>query len=382
MAHDSPTFWLPSLWSILTAGVSVAAFALTMKSFGILPSGQTALLFTLENAHGLRAEITDFGGIVVRLLAPDRHGQLDDVVLGFDAVEKYAAGSPYFGCVVGRVGNRIAGGKFSLAGRAYTVVTNNHPGGQPCHLHGGDVGFDKALWRATPRPGPEPALVLRHISPAGDEGYPGTLAVEVTYTLTADDALRIDYSATTDAATPVNLTNHSYFNLRGEGRGDILGHELTLRAARYTPVNRGLIPTGVIAPVAGTPLDFTSPHLIGERINDPMDQLGFAGGYDHNYVLDQPDGTLAHAATVHEPTSGRVMAMWTTEPGVQFYTGNFLDGTLTGKRGVPYPFRGGFCLETQHFPDSPNQPAFPSTILRPGQVYRSTTLYRFSTCRD
>ncbi|MBI4622571.1 MAG: galactose mutarotase [Verrucomicrobia bacterium] len=365
-------------FAILTAGASAAPSTLRMQPFGTLPAGQPARLYTLENSRGIRADITDYGGIVVRLLVPDRNGVLDDVVLGFDSVEKYAAGSPYFGCVVGRVGNRIAGGKFSLDGKTYTLVTNNEPGGKPCHLHGGRVGFDKALWNVTPRPGPEPALVLRHLSPAGDEGYPGALTVEVTYMLTADDALRIDYSATTDAATPVNLTNHSYFNLRGEGRGDVLGHELTLRAARYTPVDAGLIPTGKIAPVAGTPLDFTAPHPIGARIGTSTEQLTFAGGYDHNFVLDSQGGTLALAATVHEPATGRVMTMWTTEPGVQFYTGNFLDGKLTGKRGAPYPFRGGFCLETQHYPDSPNQPAFPSTILRPGRTYRSTTLYSFS----
>jgi aldose 1-epimerase len=353
---------------------------MTPIPFGTLPDGRPARLFRLENASGLRADITDFGGIVVRLLVPDRTGRVADVVLGCDSVERYAPNPGYLGAIIGRVGNRTAGGKFTLDGRTYTLATNNAPGGLPCHLHGGQRGFDQALWLAEPatRDG-QPALRLRHTSPDGDEGYPGTLRVEVLYSLTADRGLRLDYTATTDRATPVALTNHTYFNLRGEGDGDILGHELTLRARRYTPVNAGLIPTGELAPVAGTPFDFTTPHAIGERIAQDHPQLSFGAGYDHNYVLDSTDGSLALAARVREPASGRVLEVLTTEPGVQFYSGNFLDGSRTGKSGRAYARRSGFCLETQHFPDSANQPAFPSIILRPGQMLRSTTVFRFST---
>lgn len=348
-----------------------------MQPFGTLPDRREARLFTLTHASGFSAAITDFAGAVVRLLVPDRAGRLADVTLGFDSVAPYVKDSPFFGALVGRVGNRIAGGQFTLDGRTYTLATNNAPGGIPCHLHGGQRGFDKVLWSAEPttRDG-QPALLLRYTSPDGEEGYPGTLAVAVTYSLTADQGLRIDYTATTDRPTPVNLTNHCYFNLAGAG--DVLGHEVTLHARRYTPVTAGLIPTGAVTPVAGTPFDFTTPHAIGARIGQNHEQLRFGGGYDHNWVLDSADGSLALAATVREPASGRVMDVLTTEPGVQFYTGNFLDGQVPGKSGAAYPYRSGFCLETQHFPDSVNQPAFPSTILRPGQTYRSTTVYRFS----
>ena len=350
-----------------------------MQSFGTLPDGREARLFTLTHPSGFSAAITDFAGAVVRLLVPDRAGRLADVTLGFDSVAPYVKDSPFFGALVGRVGNRIAGGQFTLDGRTYTLATNNAPGGIPCHLHGGQRGFDKVLWSAEPttRDG-QPALLLRYTSPDGEEGYPGTLSVAVTYSLTADQGLRIDYTATTDRPTPVNLTNHCYFNLAGAGAGDVLGHEVTLHARRYTPVTAGLIPTGAVTPVAGTPFDFTTPHAIGARIGHNHEQLRFGGGYDHNWVLDSADGSLALAATVREPASGRVMDVLTTEPGVQFYTGNFLEGQVPGKSGAAYPYRSGFCLETQHFPDSVNQPAFPSTILRPGQTYRSTTVYRFS----
>lgn len=350
-----------------------------MQSFGKLPDGREARLYVLQHPSGFAAEITDFGGAIVRLLAPDRTGRLADVALGFDSVERYAADSPFFGALIGRVGNRIAGGRFTLDGRTYALATNNSPGGRPCHLHGGNLGFDKVLWSAEPatRDG-LPALLLRYTSRDGEEGYPGQLDVEVTYALTADCALRIDYAATTDRATPVNLTNHCYFNLAGAGHGDVLGHELTLHARRYTPVDPGLIPVGELAPVAGTPFDFTAPHRIGARIGDTHDQLRYGAGYDHNWVLDSADGTLALAATLHEPASGRILDVLTTEPGLQFYSGNFLTGQLTGKSGATYAHRGGLCLETQHFPDSVNQPAFPTTILRPGETYRSTTVYRFS----
>ncbi|MBL9202316.1 MAG: galactose mutarotase [Opitutaceae bacterium] len=355
----------------------------TARPFGKLPDGRTAQLYTLRAADGFAVEISDYGGIIVRLLAPDRAGQLADVTLGYGDVAGYVRSSPYFGAIVGRVGNRIAGGTFTLDGQTYTLATNNTPGGIPCHLHGGVAGFDKKLWAAEPlvREG-RAALRLTLTSPAGEEGYPGTLRVEVIYSLTADRGLRIDYSATTDAPTPVSLTNHAYFNLRGEGSGDILGHELTLHAARYTPVNAGLIPTGELASVAGTPFDFIQPHAIGARIGQKHEQLERGIGYDHNFVLaDAPRREPVLAARVSEPTTGRVMEVLTTEPGVQFYTGNFLDGTITGKAGKAYAKRDGFCLETQHFPDSVNQPTFPNTILRPGQTYRSATVYRFSALR-
>lgn len=353
-----------------------------MTSFGLCPDGREAGLFVLRNAGGSRAELTDYGATLVRLFVPDRAGRMADVVLGFDRVEDYVARSPYFGCVIGRVGNRIAHGRFSLGGREYRLALNNTPGGIPCHLHGGLKAFDKARWSAEPfvRDGVE-GVTFRHHSPDGEEGYPGNVAVTATYTLTADHALRIDYTATTDQPTPINLTNHSYFNLAGEGSGSIREHVVTLRARQFTPVNAGLIPLGHLAPVAGTPLDFTEPHAIGERIDDAHEQLQVAGGYDHNFVADATSRERvepALIATVRDPASGRVMDVLTTEPGVQFYTGNFLDGSFAAKNGHVYGHRHGFCLETQHFPDSPNQPAFPSVILPPGKTFRSSTLYRFS----
>lgn len=352
------------------------------KPFGKLAGNQEARLYSLENASGFRAEISDYGGTVVRLLAPDRQGRFDDVVLGFNRVEEYVAQSPYFGCIVGRFGNRIADGTFTLDGRTYSLTKNNTPAGIPCHLHGGLKGFDKVLWHAElGGTQAEPALRLHYRSVDGEEGYPGNLDVVVTYTLTADNALRIDYVATTDRATPVNLTNHSYFNLAGEGSGTILGHVLTLHAGRYVPVNPGLIPIGQLAPVAGTPLDFTEPHTVGERIEALHEQLRFAGGYDHCFEIDRapaaPATEAALAATLFEPQSGRLLEVLTTEPGIQFYSGNFLDGSFGGKSGRTYQRRAGICLETEHFPDAPNQPVFPSTILRPGETYRSTTVYRF-----
>ncbi len=350
-----------------------------MQPFGKLPDGRAAHLHVLQHPSGFAAEITDFGGAIVRLSAPDRTGTFADVALGFDSAERYAADSSFFGALIGRVGNRIAGGRFTLDGRTYALATNNSPGGQPCHLHGGHLGFDKVLWSAEPttRAG-LPALRLRYTSPDGEEGYPGQLDVEVTYAITDDCGLRIDYTATTDRPTPVNLTNHCYFNLAGAGHGNVLGHELTLHASRYTPVTPGLIPLGELAAVAGTPFDFTSPHLIGTRIGDNHAQLNYGAGYDHNWVLDSTDGSLALAASLREPISGRILEVLTTEPGLQFYSGNFLTGQVPGKSGALYAHRGGLCLETQHFPDSVNQPTFPSTILRHGETYRSTTVYRFS----
>lgn len=377
------------LAGLLTAALAVASSlsgatksTVTVSSFGETQDGKAVHLYTLTNRNGLSADIMTYGGTVVRLMAPDRHGNLGDILLGFDNVTDYENKSPYFGCLVGRYGNRIADGKFSLDGADYTLAVNNANGNVNAHLHGGDKGFDKVVWRAKPiLKGHDAGVVLRHTSPDGDEGYPGTLTMKVTYLLTDDNELSIHYHATTDQATPVNLTNHMYFNLQGEGIGDINGHFLTLNADHYTPVDIGLIPTGEIAPVAGTPMDFTSPRAIGERNTADHEQIAFGGGYDHNWVLNKTAGEMSLAAEVYEPTTGRVMTVMTEEPGIQFYGGNFLemDGVVrVGKSGVTYQHRTGFCLETQHYPDSPNQPNFPSTILRPGETYDTTTVYGFS----
>ncbi|GAB2953184.1 galactose mutarotase [Hymenobacter coalescens] len=344
--------------------------SITAAAFGQLPDGQLAQLFTLTDGNGLEARITDYGGIVTHLLTPDRHGRPGDVVLGFDSVEGYLSDAyrqagPYFGALIGRFGNRIARGRFTLDGQQYQLATNNGPN----HLHGGSRGFDQVRWQAEVLVHPAPALRLTYISPDGEEGYPGTLTVSATYQLTPDQGLRISYAATTDKATVLNLTNHSYFNLAHGAQPDVRGHELTLRADRYTVVDDTLVPTGELRPVPGTPFDFTTAHPIGARIGE------VPGGYDHNWVLGGEG--LRPVATVYEPTTGRTLETWTDQPGVQFYSGNFLDGTLTGKKGVPYGRHAGFCLETQHFPDSPNQPAFPSTVLRPGEVFSSVTEYRF-----
>lgn len=351
----------------------------TKQTWGSLPDGRTAHLYTLKNANGMTMQVTDYGCIIVSLTAPDRDGHFADVVLGYDRLADYIKATPYFGACVGRYGNRIANGKFTLDGKTYTLATNNEPGGIPCSLHGGNKGFDKVLWDAEAivqddRVG----LKFHHLSPDGDEGYPGNLDVTVHYWLTNDDALRIEYRATTDKATPVNLTHHSYFNLAGHDAGKILNHELMIAADNITPVDKGLIPTGELMPVRGTPFDFTRPTPIGQRINEDNQQLKLGGGYDHNFVLRRWDGKLRLAATVHDPKTGRFLEVSTTEPGIQFYCGNFLDGSNVGKGHHPYEFRTGFCLETQHFPDSPNHPQFPSTILRPGEVYRHTSVYRFS----
>ncbi|GAA4367119.1 galactose mutarotase [Hymenobacter saemangeumensis] len=350
------------------------AASITSAPFGQLPDGSAAELFTLRNNQGLTATITNYGGIVTSLTTPDRTGELGDIVLGYDTLAGYLAdGGTYFGALVGRYGNRIRQGRFELDGKAYQLATNNGPN----HLHGGLRGFDKVLWQAHTENGPEgPCLFLRYVSPDGEEGYPGTLTVQVRYTLTNSNALRIEYEATTDQATPLNLTHHGYFNLSAGQHPDVLGHELTLYADRYTVVDDTLIPTGELRPVAGTAMDFTSAQAIGARIGQ------VAGGYDHNWVLARAAGPdtwadLALAADVYEPRSGRRMRVLTDQPGVQFYSGNFLDGSLQGKGGTRYGRHAGFCLETQHFPDSPNQPAFPSTILQPGHVFRSATEYRF-----
>lgn len=357
-----------------------AAPAVAVKPFGRLADGSEARLFTLANQAGFTAEITDLGGIIVALRAPDRTGRLADVVLGVSSATEFEAKAAGFNAIIGRYANRIAAGRFTLDGKAYTLATNSSSGGVPVHLHGGKRGFNRVLWRAEPtsRDG-LPAVRLSHRSPDGDEGYPGNLDLEVVYSVAADNALRIDYVAKTDAPTHLNLTNHAYFNLKGEGDGDILDHVLELRAARYTPVLPSLIPTGELAPVAGTPFDFIRPRRIGERIAAEHPQIAIGRGYDHNFVLDSQDGSLALAAVVAEPASGRVLEVLTTEPGVQLFTSNHFAGKLTGKSGRAYARHGGFCLETQHYPDSPNQPSFPSTVLRPGQTFRSTTVFRFST---
>jgi len=356
------------------------AAEVSVKPFGHLKDGREAHLYILENKNGFRAEISDFGGTIVRLLVPDKAGKLADVSLGMESVEGYQKGVPYFGALIGRYGNRIAHGKFTLDGQEYSLPLNDHPGNVPCSLHGGPEGFDKRLWQA--KPGSHhghPSLTLTYVSKDGEAGYPGNLTAEVTYTLTDKNELRLDYKATTDKATPVNLTNHTYFNLHGAGEGTILDHQLVLRASQTTPVDAGLIPTGKLAPVAGTPFDFTSAHAIGERVGAEDEQLKFGGGYDHNWVLDNQTGKLELAGSLYDPQTGRFMEILTTEPGIQFYCGNFLDGTIAGKDGKKYQFRSGLCLETQHYPDSPNHSNFPSTILKPGSTLHSTTIYRFST---
>ena len=347
--------------------------------FGTTEEGESADVFTMVNANGLEVRATNHGGIILSLRVPDREGSFDDVVLGYDDLAGYEADSPYFGAVVGRYGNRIANGRFTLDGATYELATNNGPN----HLHGGVRGFDKVVWEAESFDTHDGvSVVFAYTSTDGEEGYPGTLAARVTYTLTDGDELLVDYRATTDKATPVNLTQHTYFNLAGDGRRDVLDHELTLNAQHYTPVDETLIPTGAIAPVAGTPFDFTASTAIGARIGRDDEQLRNGGGYDHNFVLDRGDDSgLILAARVVEPTTGRVLEVHTTEPGLQFYSGNFLDGTITGKSGRVYQRRYGFCLETQHFPDSPNQATFPSTTLRPGEEYRSRTVFVFGVER-
>ncbi|GAB3727105.1 galactose mutarotase [Spirosoma lituiforme] len=344
--------------------------------YGKLPDGREADLYTLTNASGMTAQITNYGGIIVGLKTPDKDGKFEDVTLGQDSLSAYVKNNPFFGALVGRYGNRIAKGKFTLEGKEYNLFINNMGN----HLHGGKVGFDKVLWTATPVNGDEPALKLAYTAKDGEEGYPGNLAVEVTYTLQKDNALKIDYKATTDKPTVVNLTNHTYFNLTGGAKRDILDHVVTLNADKFIAVDQTLIPTGELKPVAGTPFDFLKPTVVGSRINDSTDtQIKYGGGYDHGWVLNGPADSLKLAATVYEPTSGRVMEVRTTEPAVQFYTGNFLNGQVVGREGFAYKKRSALCLETEHYPDSPNHPAFPTTELKPGQTYKTTTIYQFST---
>lgn len=347
---------------------------ITKEAFGKLADGQAVDLYTLTNANGMVVKITNYGGIITHWMAPDKDGQMADVVLGFDSLDAYVANNPFFGALVGRYGNRIAKGSFTLDGQTYPLVTNNGPN----HLHGGTKGFDKMLWKAEEvKDGSSVGLALTYTSKDMEEGYPGTLDVKVTYTLTDDGELKIDYDATTDKPTIVNLTNHSYFNLTGLKR-DVLEHEISIDSDSLVEVDGTLIPTGKLIPVEGTPFDFRTARPIGERIDDMADaQIKNGGGYDHCWVVQGGDGSLKKIATVYEPTSGRVMEVSTTEPGVQFYTGNFLNGKVSGK-GVTYTKRMGFCLETEHFPDSPNQSQFPTVVLRPGEKYHTTTVYQMS----
>ena len=371
----NPRKLLTVLVLFLTAVVAHAQATVTKTSFGKTSTGENVDLYTLRNTHGVEAKITNYGGIVVSLKVPDRNGKFDDVVLGFSDFEPYLKNPPYFGALIGRYGNRIAKGRFTLNGVEYKLAVNNGEN----HLHGGIKGFDKVIWTGSEtKTKAGPAVVLTYLSKDGEEGYPGNLNVRVVYTLTNNNELRIDYSATTDKDTVINLTHHSYFNLAGEGNGDILNHLLMINANRFVPTDAGSIPTGELRNVAGTPFDFLKPTAIGARINQDDEQLKFGNGYDHTFVINGRPGTLRLAATASEPASGRVMQVWTTEPGVQFYTGNFLNGTLTGKSGKVYQRRFGFCLETQHFPDSPNHPSFPTTTLKKGATYKSTTIYKFS----
>ncbi|MBC8469576.1 MAG: galactose mutarotase [Planctomycetes bacterium] len=341
------------------------------EPFGQTPDGRQVVLYTLTNPSGLTARITNYGAILVSLEVPDRTGRLDDITLGFDSLDGYIKVHPYFGATVGRYANRIGKAQFTLDGVLYKLAANNDEN----HLHGGTKGFDKAVWKPVEcqADSQKTWVKMSYISEDDEEGYPGNIACTVTYTLTKDNELKISYEAETDKTTILNLTNHSYFNLAGQGTGDILDHELMLNADKYTPVDEGLIPTGEIRNVTGSPMDFTSSMSIGSRIKQ------VEGGYDHNYVLNSGGGALALCAEVYEPSSGRVMTIHTTEPGVQLYTGNFLDGTLTGKSGRVYNKHYGFCLETQHFPDSPNKPDFPTVVLLPGQKFTSETVHKFST---
>jgi len=370
------------------AAVSLAAFLLTISAvlfaqeksgvkqqpFGT-HDGRPVTLFTLTNSHGVEVHAMNYGGIITSIRVPDRKGQFADIVLGHESLEGYTPNPPYLGAIVGRYANRIANGTFTLDGKTYTLPKNDGPN----TLHGGTTRtFDKVVWDAEPQKGA--SVAFSYVSKDGEEGFPGNCKVKVTYTLTDGNALIIDYEATADKSTPINVSQHSYFNLKGEGNGEILDHEIMINADRFTPVDKNLIPTGELRPVKGTPFDFTKSTKIGARIEDNYDQLTLGHGYDHNFVLNakpEQNGEVL-AARVTEPTTGRTLEVWTTQPGVQFYTGNFLDGSVTGKEGHVYKRRFGFCLETQHFPDSPNHPDFPSTILKPGETFHQKTVFKFS----
>ena len=344
------------------------------RLFGCLADGTPVGIYRLRNKNGMEARILNYGGIVQSLKVPDRSGRLGDVVLGYDNLNDYVTNSPYFGALIGRYGNRIARGRFTVEGAGYQLATNNYPNS----LHGGVRGFDKRVWSAIPGESSSgPTLKLTYLSHDGEEGYPGNLTVTALYTLTEENELRLDFTATCDRETVVNLTQHSYFNLAG--CGDILGHVVYINADRFTPVDSTLIPTGQFAPVEGTPMDFRTPTPVGARINTDNEQLKYGGGYDFNWIINKPEGELGLAARVKEPSTGRVLEVWSTEPGLQFYSGNFLNGTMTGKGGWIYRFRDALTMEPQHYPDSPNHPNFPSTELRPGQVYKNTIIYKFLT---
>ncbi len=345
------------------------------SSFGTTKEGVALDLYTLKNVAGMTVKITNYGGTIVSWTAPDKNGKYEDITLGCDSISGYEKGVPFFGALVGRYGNRIAKGKFSLEGKTYTLAVNNGAN----HLHGGLKGFDKVVWAATPIDGPDVALKLTYTSKDMEEGYPGNLSVEVLYTLQRDNSLKIEYTATTDKTTVVNLTNHAYFNLSGDMNTTVLDHEIALNCDKFLPVDKTLIPTGELKSVEGTPFDFMTSTKIGARINDTLnEQIKFGGGYDHAWIIKDHTTNIHEAAVVYEPTSGRVMEVLTTEPAIQFYTGNFLDGTIVGKEGVIYKKRSGLCLETEHYPDSPNQPKFPTTTLKPKETYKTTTVYRFS----
>jgi aldose 1-epimerase len=365
---------LPAAGLEQTKTMSDGRAGVRREAFGKAGDGTPVEVFTLTNKAGVEIKAISFGAIITSIRVPDRTGALADVALGFDTIDGYLREHPFFGAVVGRYGNRIGKASFTLDGRTYKLAANNGPN----HLHGGVRGFDKYVWTAEV-PNGVTGVAFTRTSPDGEEGYPGTVQARVSYVLSDANELSIEYRATTDKATPINLTQHTYFNLAGHNGGSIVDHELTLAADRYTPVDSTLIPTGELAPVAGTPLDFRQPARIGARIDDPHQQIKFGLGYDHNWVINRKGGGLQHAARVYEPKSGRTLEVQTTEPGVQFYTGNFLDGTLKGKDGAVYNRRNGFCLETQHYPDSPNKPAFPSTIVKPGQAYQSQTVWRFGS---
>ncbi len=355
--------------------VSSQNLSIETSSFGTLSSGQEVQLFRLKNSQGMEVGILDYGGIITTLLAPDRNGKFEDVVLGFESLADYETQNPYFGALVGRYANRIAGGEFALDGKKFELVKNNGNN----HIHGGNVGFDKVIWKAKPIEADDRvSLELTYLSKDMEEGYPGNLQCKVIYTLTDENELRVTYEATTDKKTIVNLTQHSYFNLSGDFSKTVLDHELQIQADEFVPVNTELIPKGSYAEVTGTPFDFNAPKEIGKDIETSHEQIDIGNGYDHSWVLKGYNSELQKVSTVFHPESGRVMEVHTTEPGMQLYTGNFLDGTLPANGGGTYKRRSGFCLETQHHPDSPNQPKFPSVVLEPGDVYQSETVYRFS----
>ncbi|HUA16457.1 MAG TPA: aldose epimerase family protein [Verrucomicrobiae bacterium] len=365
---------------VLTSGLLFAQPASSKHSSGVTQQpfgtqdGRPVNVYTLTNSHGMEVRAMNYGGIILSIRVPDRKGDFADVVLGHETLEGYIPNPPYFGAIVGRYANRIANGTFTLDGKTYTLPKNDGPN----TLHGGtDKPFNKVVWDGEPLKG-KTGVAFTYLSHDGDDGFPGNLHMKVTYTLTDTNELVIDYEATTDKATPINVSQHSYFNLKGEGDGDILDHEIMINADRFTPVDKNLIPTGELRPVQGTPFDFTKPTRIGARIDENYEQLVLGHGYDHNFVINRKGPGLVLAARVYEPTTGRTLEVLTTQPGVQFYTGNFLDGTITGKHGHVYKHRYGFCLETQHFPDSPNHPSFPSTILRPGEKFHQTTVFKFS----